>query len=261
MGLQNDSKLNSLMRLLPEGVAAPSAWLESQGFSRQLVRKYVQGGWLTPLAHGAFARPAQPLDSDGVLLGLQRLASAPFHLGGVSALIRHGHAHYLPLRSEAELHLWGQGAVPAWVTAISLPERFVFHRKHLFEERAPTVGIDQVPTRIRDWKLALSGLERAIMEVLSLVDEHEATFTHAAQLFEGLTVLRPSVVYELLAACTSLKVKRLFLFLSAHYRYPWAEKLDRSVIDLGKGKRLIVRGGRYDPEFRITVPERFGAER
>jgi hypothetical protein len=27
------------------------------------------------------------------------------------------------------------------------------------------------------------------------------------------------------------------------------------------GKRLIVRGGRYNPEFRITVPERFGAER
>ena len=32
-------------------------------------------------------------------------------------------------------------------------------------------------------------------------------------------------------------------------------------IDLGKGKRLIVRGGRYDREFRITVPGRFGAER
>jgi hypothetical protein len=36
---------------------------------------------------------------------------------------------------------------------------------------------------------------------------------------------------------------------------------DRSAIDLGKGKRLIVRGGRYDREFRIRVPGRFGAER
>ena len=45
------------------------------------------------------------------------------------------------------------------------------------------------------------------------------------------------------------------------HQYPWFEKLDRSAIDLGKGKRLIVRGGRYDKEFRITVPERFGAER
>jgi hypothetical protein len=66
---------------------------------------------------------------------------------------------------------------------------------------------------------------------------------------------------ELLAACKSLKVKRLFLFLGSRYQYPWFEQLDRSAIDLGKGKRLIVRGGRYDREFRITVPERFGAER
>ena len=42
---------------------------------------------------------------------------------------------------------------------------------------------------------------------------------------------------------------------------PWFNKLDRSAIDLGKGKRLIVRGGRYDSEFRITAPERCGAER
>jgi transcriptional regulator with AbiEi antitoxin domain of type IV toxin-antitoxin system len=260
MSLLKNSKLNSLMELLPEGIPAPSAWLESQGFSRQLVRKYVQGGWLRPLARGVFARSTQPLDADGVLLGLQRLAGAPFHLGGVSALNRLGHAHYLPLGGEAELHLWGQGAVPAWATAISLSERFVFHRRRLFNELTPTVGIDRIPIRVRDWQLTLSSLERAIMEVLSLVDEYEATFTHAAQLFEGLTVLRPGVVSELLGACASLKVKRLFLFLSAHYRYPWAEKLDRSAVDLGKGKRLIVRGGRYDPEFRITVPERFGAE-
>jgi hypothetical protein len=97
--------------------------------------------------------------------------------------------------------------------------------------------------------------------VLSLVDESESSFTHASELFEGLTVLRPRVVNELLAACRSLKVKRLFLFLSSQYRYSWTEKLDRPAIDLGKGKRLIVRGGRYDREFRITVPERFGAER
>lgn len=42
---------------------------------------------------------------------------------------------------------------------------------------------------------------------------------------------------------------------------PWFNKLNRSAIDLGKGKRLIVRGGRYDSEFRITAPERCGAER
>jgi hypothetical protein len=261
MGLQNRDKLNSLLSLLPEGVAAPSAWLESHGFSRQLVRKYVQGGWLEPLARGVFARPAQLVDADGVILGLQRLAHAPFHVGGVSAFNRLGYAHYLPLGGEQVVHLWGNGAVPAWVGAIRLPEQLVFHRANLFDERARAVGLQPVPTRVRDWKVILSSLERAIMEVLSLMDERESSFTYAAQLFEGLTVLRPKVVNTLLNTCKSLKVKRLFLFFSSHYGYPWLEGIERSNVYLGKGKRLIVRGGRYDPEFRITIPERFGAER
>ena len=261
MGLQNESKLSALARLLPEGVAAPSVWLASQGFSRQLVRKYVKGGWLEPLARGVFVRPPQPVDPNGIILGIQHLAGAPFHLGGLSALTRQGHVQYLQLGFEAAIHLWGRNAAPAWVTAIKLRERFVFHRERLFEERANTVGLVRLPTRVRDWTLIASSLERAIIEVLSLVGENESGFVHAAELFEGLTAIRPKVVNELLAACRSLKAKRLFLFLGAHYRYPWFEKLDRSAIDLGKGKRLIVRGGRYDSEFRITVPERFGAER
>jgi len=192
---------------------------------------------------------------------MQRLAGVPFHLGGLSALNRQGHVHYLPLGFEAAIHLWGRNTAPAWVTAVKLRERFVFHRERLFEERANAVGLVRLPTRVRDWAVIASSLERAIMEVLSLVDESESSFVHAAELFEGLTAIRPKVVNELLAACRSLKVKRLFLFLGSHYQYPWFEKLDRSAIDLGKGKRLIVRGGRYDREFRITVPERFGAER
>jgi Transcriptional regulator, AbiEi antitoxin, Type IV TA system/Transcriptional regulator, AbiEi antitoxin N-terminal domain len=260
VGLQNDSKLHALASLLPEGVAAPSAWLASQGFSRQLVRKYVQSGWLKPLARGVFARPTQPVDANGLILGLQRFAGAPFHVGGISALIRLGHSHYLPLGGEATIRLWGQGTVPAWAAAVPLRERLVFHRERLFHERVHDVGLAPLQTRVRDWTVMASTPERAIMEVLSLVDESEASFTHASQLLEGLTVLRPKVVNELLTACRSIKVKRLFLFLGSHYSYPWMEKLDRSGVDLGKGKRLIVRGGCYNREFQITVPERFGVE-
>jgi hypothetical protein len=261
MGLQKESKLNALDRLLPEGVAAPSVWLTSQGFSRQLVRKYVQSGWLKPLARGVFARRTESIDPEGIVLGLQRLAGIPYHLGGLSALYRQGHAQYLPLEYEAAIHLWGRNPVPAWVTAIKLRERLVFHRGHLFEAHANAVGLVHLPTRVRDWTVTASSLERAVMEVLSLVDESEFSFLHAAELFEGLTALRPDVVNELLAACRSVKVKRLVLYLGSHFRYPWFEKLALSTIDLGKGKRLITRGGRYDGEFRITVPERFRADR
>lgn len=120
---------------------------------------------------------------------MQRLAGAPFHLGGLSALNRQGHAHYLPLGFEAAIHLWGQSAVPAWVTTVKLRERFVFHRTRLFEESANAVGLVSLPTHVRDWTVTASSLERAMMEVLSLVDESESSFVHAAELFEGLTAL------------------------------------------------------------------------
>ena len=45
MSLQNDIGIKQLTRLLPEGVAAPAAWLAAKGYSRQLVRKYVLSGW------------------------------------------------------------------------------------------------------------------------------------------------------------------------------------------------------------------------
>jgi Transcriptional regulator, AbiEi antitoxin, Type IV TA system len=99
-----------------------------------------------------------------------------------------------------EEHLWGRGTVPAWVVAVPLHERLLFRREHLFDEHARAVGLAPLPTRVRDWTLTASTLERAIMEVLSLVDDSESSFTHAAELFEGLTVLRAAVVNELLAA-------------------------------------------------------------
>ena len=261
MGLPIDAKLNLLLRKLPEGVAAPSSWLAAQGYSRQLVHKYVQNGWLEALARGAFCRPPRKVRAEGVVLGLQWLGGWAVHVGGLSALERLGHAHYLALSGVAALHLWGARPLPAWVRAVPSEQRIVFHGRRLFNERADAIGLVNLPTGVRDWTLTISGAERAIVEMFSLVDDTEAEFTHAAEVFEGLSVLRPDVVNSLLAACISLKAKRLFLFLASRLDYPWTRHIDRGAIDLGAGKRSIVRGGRYVPEFRITVPERFRADR
>jgi hypothetical protein len=36
--------------------------------------------------------------------------------------------------------------------------------------------------------------------------------------------------------------------------HAWLLKLDVSKVNLGKGKRMIVRQGRFDAKYRITVP-------
>lgn len=257
MGLQKDEKLNSLLKRLPEGVAASSSWLAEQGYSRQLVRKYVQGNWLQALGRGVYARPQGSVTWEGVVLGMQRLAGLPFHVGGVSALNRQGFAHYLPLGGEDTIHLWGRGKVPAWVRAVSLPESLRFHTARLFADDAASVGINEVSSKVRDWTLQVSGPERAILELLSLVDATETSFTHAAELFAGLTSLRPDVVNTLLTACSSIKVKRLFLFLADRHDYPWFSRVAWQQLDLGSGKRAITKGGVLDKQFMITVPESF----
>jgi len=35
---------------------------------------------------------------------------------------------------------------------------------------------------------------------------------------------------------------------------PWLEELDAGTINLGKGDRTVVKGGRLDQKYRITVP-------
>jgi hypothetical protein len=257
MGLQKYEKLNKLLHLLPEGVAAPSHWLAKKGYSRQLVRKYVQNNWLKPLGRGVYARPQTAVNWQGLVLGMQHFAGLSFHLGGVSALSLQGYAHYLPLGGDNVIHLWGQGKVPAWVKAVSLSETLQFHTVQLFDTSVSEVGLESVSSGVRDWLLQVSAPERAIMEVLYDVQDDEHSFTHAAELFEGLTTLRPKVVNTLLQHCRSIKVKRLFLFMAEQFSYPWIKRIAKDQLELGSGKRVIVKGGKLDKQYLITVPERF----
>lgn len=257
MSLQKDEKLNQILALLPEGVAAPSYWLAEQGYSRQLVHKYVQGNWLKQLGRGVYARPQADVAWQGLVLGMQRLAALPFHVGGISALNLQGYAHYLPLAGEKTIHLWGQAPCPAWVKAVSINEALQFHTAQLFDSSVTKVGIDAMSGGVRDWSLQVSTPERAIMEVLYDVRDDEHSFIHAAELFEGLTALRPQTVNTLLQHCRNIKVKRLFLFMVDQFSYPWIKRITKDQLDLGSGKRVIIKGGKLDKQYLITVPERF----
>lgn len=267
MGLAKPQKTNSLLsqllQAMPEGIAVPSAWLLEQGISPQLVRKYVSSGWLVPLARGVYARPAFDVGWQGAVLGLQRLAHRAVHVGGISALNLQQLAHYLPLGGESFIHLWSNGTperLPSWATGLAIPQSLVLHGEQLFDSALANVGLGSVATQVRDWTLIVSAPERAMMEVLSLVNEAPDSFIHAAELFDGLPALRPVLVQRLLVGCRNIKVKRLFLFLATRQNEPWSRKLDLSQIALGSGKRLVTRGGRLDKRFLITVPESLRAE-
>jgi hypothetical protein len=82
----------------------------------------------------------------------------------------------------------------------------------------------------------------------------------ADAILAGLGRLRPQRLQTLLEHCTSYKVKRLFLALAHRHRHPWLKHLTLGAIDLGRGKRALVPGGKWDPRFQITLPADLDAE-
>ncbi|MDX2417448.1 MAG: type IV toxin-antitoxin system AbiEi family antitoxin domain-containing protein, partial [Xanthomonadales bacterium] len=51
----------------------------------------------------------------------------------------------------------------------------------------------------------------------------------------------------------------LFFFFADRHGHRWLKHIKRDKIDLGKGKRMLVKGGKLDPKYLITVPEDLNA--
>jgi hypothetical protein len=105
-----------------------------------------------------------------------------------------------------------------------------------------------------DWPLVLSTPERALLELLDELPGRES-FHQVDMLMQGMTNLSPRRLQKLLAECKNVKVKRLFFFFADRHRHAWLKHLKKADFDLGKGKRMLVRGGKLDKAYQITVPE------
>lgn len=290
MAEKKETKLNWLQHHLPEGLLADAAWMERHGYSSPLRHHYVARGWLEQPTHGIYRRPSSkltPASENGRLrwqhavISLQTLLERPLIVGGRTALELQGFAHYLTSRGPREVHLYGRERPPGWLFKLDLDTHFVFHNAaRLFREDPIARGLGSLSVDVRtgasintdpvhggltqqtwgqwDWPLTLSTPERAILELLNDVPQRE-TFHQADMLMEGLRNLSPRRLSKLLADCRSVKVKRLFLWFSDRHGHAWLKHLDRKAIDLGKGKRMLARGGKFDPKYQITVPENLDA--
>ncbi len=260
MAEQSKEKLNNLQSLLPSGLLAPAAWLGKHGYPSNLISYYVSRGWLESPARGVYRRPGPPLKWQHVVGSLAKLheppAPPPPHIGGITAIEVQGRAHFVPLGKDRPVHLWGEAPLPSWVHALPGLPRFVFHKDSLFAtpgNDASRGGLDVLRWGEWDWELPLSTLERAILEVLDDVPQHD-TAEHAKLLLENLGSLSPRRLTALLEDCKSIKVKRLFLALADRQNHAWFKALDLKRVTLGSGKRVLEPGGKYDPKYRITLP-------
>jgi len=266
-----DGKLNQLQQGLPEGFLVDAAWLERHGYSSSLRSQYVKAGWLEQPARRVYRRSRGPLQWEQVVTSLQALMDYPLTVGGRNALEAQGYAHYLSAQLR-EVHLYGPERPPTWLNELPLDVAFLWHNslrlfpndppydrkaysaENLSENVPPLMpGGYMVRTGAVTWPLRYSSVERAALELLDQLPAHES-FLQVDALMEGLVNIRPDVMQTLLKNCASIKVKRLFFFFADRHRHAWLARLDKSAVDLGSGKRMLVKGGKLDPAYLITVP-------
>lgn len=250
MDSQKSMKINRLLQAWPPGTVAVQPWLEELGVSRKLTEQYRKRGWIDAIGRGAFVRHGEQVEWPGALYAIQKSLGKRIHLGGRTALEIHGLGHFLPLGARAPLHLYGAPGerLPTWFKQRNWNRHVRFTATNLFGR-----DLFVTPRSFGAFAIEVSTPERAILEYLDGLHAQES-FEEARELVEGLTTLRPDVLQTLLESCTSVKVKRLFLYLADLAGHSWRGKLRDQRINLGRGNRLLVRGGKLDQKYRITVP-------
>lgn len=260
--MRSDNKLNRLQQELPEGLLADAAWMEGHGYSSALRSQYVRSGWLENPARRVYRRSRTPLTWQQVVMSFQTLLDLPLAVGGRTALEQQGYAHYLTATMR-EVHLYGPKRPPTWLPSLPLDVTFHWHNSLRLFPGDADASPEPSPVMVSAAGLTLpirySSKERAVLELLDELPEHES-FHQVDALMEGLSDLSPRRLQTLLETCSSVKVKRLFLFFADRHRHAWQSRLDVSRVDLGSGKRVLVKGGKLDPHYNITVPSDLGGQ-
>jgi hypothetical protein len=145
--------------------------------------------------------------------------------------------------------LFGQKTehLPAWFKKYDWGTKVSYYRTSFLP---PEMHL--IEKEFKTFSIKFSNAPRALMECLYLVPDKQ-NLTECFHFMESLNNVRPAVVQELLENCTSIKVKRLFLYLAEKVNHNWFARLELEKFYLGKGKRSIIKKGVYNSKYMITV--------
>ena len=250
MSTNRQTRINQFLGEHKLGTVCLASWLEEQGISYGLQKRYRSSGWLESVGKGAFKRPKEEIQWQGGLYALQTQARLPLHAGAITALAMQGLAHYFRVADE-KVFLFSpyKTILPIWYKNYPWGNPI----KHIQTSFLP-VELGLQSQELKTFSITVSTPERAILECLFLAPTH-FDLVECYQVMEGLVNLRPRLLQELLEQCTSVKVKRVFLYMAKKARHQWLSRLELGKIDLGIGKRSLVKGGSLDTEFQITLPK------
>ena len=252
---QNLSPHTSLADILPRGQLVNRKWLLAHGFSRSAVDYHLRAKNLIAPARGVYQRSGLKIKWQGLFYSLTDMGYQ-LHVGGLSALYELGFAHNVSM-TQPVIQLYSPDVLPIWL------DNWAEHNEADFSlERYKLAWLDSLPHELIthsqfgqwDWVVCIAYPELAILEYLvnlKTVDD----FKQVDLLFENMATLSPTRVQLALTHCTNIKANRLFGWFATRHAYAWVKRIDWDSVNFGSGKRLIIKAGSYDKQWRITVPK------
>lgn len=257
MSVVISNNINKLLSEWPSGQIYSTTLLHKKGYSDQQIQKYLRAHLIERVGIGVYKKVNDQVDWKAGVAVLQQQLSLPVHVGGLTALALQGKSQYIQL-GELTLLLLGpkRELLPTWFKKYSSGAKVQYQQTSLFNGPVDSFGRQDFGYTLLDYDrltIVASAPERAFMEYLDRLPL-KGSYQEAYELMENLTSLRSKIVQILLESCSSLKVKRLFLHFAERVNHPWFAKIQTEKIKLGTGNRVVFKGGKLDPKYKITIP-------
>lgn len=247
MSTQISANIKNLIKTHPHNTVLTAEEMLKRGISRELQRSAVRSGWLTRIGTGAYTVLDEPVSLEGAIYTLQKEQGLSVHQGGYTVLNeKYGKTQNLTVERKPQLFSYRGEKLPAWFRANYGSSYDLYVTSFL----PPDAGFADDANA--NFTVKIPVVERAILEMLYLTPSVH-TLQETYQVMELLGTVKPAVIQNLLENCTSIKVKRLFLYMAERAGLAWFKRIDLTTIDLGRGDREITKGGQYDKKYHITV--------
>jgi len=244
---ENRTNVKKIFKELPSNAVMTSKWLVEHGVNHDLQKRYERNGWFKRIGTGAYAKLDETFNIDGAIYALQSQLGLSIHIGAMTALNeKYGIMHNVPFNRKTLLFGVRGEKLPAWF-------------KNHFKDSYKLISTDFLPKSLgmvekgnEYFSTQIPIPERALLELVYLLPDN-AGLKETYHIMETVATLRPRKIQELLENCSSIKTKRIFLFLAEKADMPWLGELDVDKIDLGKGFREINKGGIVDYKYQIVI--------
>jgi len=248
-------KIQKINLMLSNGEPLLASYLKEKGFSSQLLSRYVKSGWLEMHYKGVYVKPKTHITLGGLLNTLITQKNMLMHISGIDALRLFGYFEQMHFANKSVLVYASKRIfLPKWVKECEKHEKISVKLvcSNLFPDEMFTNKIEY-----DGFGIPASIPERAVFEALNEVKTSDEYFDFL-KVFEMIANLKSDYLETLMTKCNSIKVKRMFLYVSHLMDKPYFEKLKLNKYELGTGVRTLFTAEsklEYDARYKIMVPK------